>query len=312
MSDIDVVGEAGDGLGAVRMASRLGPDVVTLDLAMPMMGGEESARAIARICNAGILLLTQEPAAAAKLEAKLGGAVECLAKPSDGLDDATVAKVVQALRRLSTRDRSDRAVQPDARRVLTAAAKVSVVGIVGSTGAPRVLREIVSALPKDFSLPIVVVQHTERGYAATLAEWLGSVAALPVVMGSPGLVLTPGQIVMAPDGLHMEIATGGIVELRAGETVDGFRPSGTVLLSSLARTYGAHAMGMVLSGMGMDGADGLGAIDAAGGCTVVEDPQTAAVYGMPTRALARACNAWTEPCEHLSKFLMDVASGKRP
>jgi two-component system, chemotaxis family, protein-glutamate methylesterase/glutaminase len=308
VGDLEVVGEAGDGLGALRMASRLRPDVVTLDLIMPMMGGEESARAIVRTVDSGILLFTQESVGAARLQAKLGGAVECLAKPSDGFDEPTIAKVVQAVRRLATRNQGVSAVQPSVRRMPGPdAAKVSVVGIVGSTGAPRALHEIVSALPRDFPLPVVLVQHTERGFAGPLAEWLASVGTLPVALGSPGLVLGPGQIVVAPDDLHLEVGTGGIVELRAGDPVDGFRPSGTVLLSSLARTYGAHAMGVVLSGMGMDGADGLGAIDAAGGCTVVEDPDTAAVSGMPSRALSRAHGAWVEPRARLARLLMDVA-----
>jgi two-component system chemotaxis response regulator CheB len=189
--------------------------------------------------------------------------------------------------------------------------QVAIAGIVGSTGAPRVLRDLVRGLPADFPVPIVVVQHTERGYAEALSSWLSADSPLPVHLGSPGHVLVPGEIVVAPDDLHMEIHAGGQVALRATLPVTGFRPSATVLLTSLAEVFGQHALGMVLSGMGNDGAEGLGAIYSAGGCAVVEDPDTAAVPGMPRRALARATGAHVARASRLAWLLIElVASGR--
>jgi two-component system chemotaxis response regulator CheB len=109
----------------------------------------------------------------------------------------------------------------------------------------------------------------------------------------------------------MEVHTGGIVSLRVGDPVNGFRPSASVLLNSLAESFGQHALGLVLSGMGSDGADGLGAIYSAGGCTIVEDPDTAAVPGMPKQALAQASGAYVERASRLAWLLSELVSGGR-
>jgi two-component system chemotaxis response regulator CheB len=121
--------------------------------------------------------------------------------------------------------------------------------------------------------------------------------------------VAPGQVVVAGDDAHMELALDGRVRLRSGDVVDGFRPSGTVLLSSLAASFGRRALGLVLSGMGNDGADGLGAIYAAGGTAVVEDPESAVVAGMPERALARATGAFVERSERLAWLVGELAGG---
>ena len=189
--------------------------------------------------------------------------------------------------------------------------QVAIAGIVGSTGAPRVLRDLVRGLPADFPVPIVVVQHTERGYAGAFSTWLGADSPLPVRLGREGHTLAPGEIVVAPDDMHMEIHTGGLVGLRASLPVNGFRPSATVLLTSLAGTFGQHALGMVLSGMGNDGADGLGTIYSAGGCAVIEDPETAAVPGMPRQALARATGAHVDRASRLAWLLIELAASGR-
>jgi two-component system chemotaxis response regulator CheB len=121
--------------------------------------------------------------------------------------------------------------------------------------------------------------------------------------------VAPGQVVVAGDDAHVELAADGRVRLQSGDAVDGFRPSGTVLLSSLANAFGRRALGVVLSGMGSDGADGLGAIYAAGGTAVVENPESAVVAGMPERALARATGAFVEHSERLAWLVSELAGG---
>lgn len=310
--DVEVVGEAGDGVSALALASELRPDVVTLDLLMPMMDGHETAQEILRTSNPGILVIAQDKRAATRLLESQGekAAVEVFLKPSTGLDHDKLAELVSAIRRLALKARSRPAQSPPPTRPRPPREHdgTSVIGIVGSTGATRVLGDLFAALPAGFPVPIVVVQHTERGFTERLASWLASVTTLRVRLGTVGQVLVPGEVVLAPDDLHMEVHTGGRVHLRSGEPVDGFRPSGTVLLESLARSFGAHAAGLVLSGMGNDGAEGLGAIAAAGGRAVVEDPATAAVPGMPARALVRANGASALPAPRLASLLAELAN----
>ena len=313
--DIEVVAEAGDGVAAVKLAAELRPDVVCLDIVMPIMGGQEAAQLLLRQPSLGILLVTREQESVQRLLGAqvFGSHMDVFLKPSSGFDQDSAVELAAAIRRraqasavlapalATTQNRLD-PIHP---------VQVAIAGIVGSTGAPRVLRDLVRGLPADFPVPIVVVQHTERGYAEALSSWLSADSPLPVHLGSPGHVLVPGEIVVAPDDLHMEIHAGGQVALRATLPVTGFRPSATVLLTSLAEVFGQHALGMVLSGMGNDGAEGLGAIYSAGGCAVVEDPDTAAVPGMPRRALARATGAHVARASRLAWLLIElVASGR--
>lgn len=315
-SDIEVVGEAGDGMAAIEMAARLQPDVVTLDLFMPMMDGEETAEKIARRCSAGLLVVSQDGETGARLlrNQPAGGAIELFVKPGTTWDERNTVALAESIRRVATLARAKRRPSPSPRRdfrPVDSSGKVAVVGIVGSTGAPRVLRDVLAGLPKDFPVPIVLVQHIERGFTETLVSWLGSTVALPVLLGTPGHLLVPGEVVVAPPDAHMEVHTGGILHLQGGDPVDSYRPSGTVLLTSLARTFGAYAVGVVLSGMGADGAEGLEVIAGAGGHAVVEDPNTAAVPGMPMRALEQVGDAFVEPASRLAWLLIELAGGGR-
>jgi two-component system chemotaxis response regulator CheB len=240
--------------------------------------------------------------------------MEVFAKPSSGFDEDSFAEMARAIRRLAQAADFGRVASGAPQRAFapTSPSQIAVVGIVGSTGAPRVLHDLSRALSPAFPVPIVIVQHTERGYSEALSSWLSTGCSLPVRLGREGHVLVPGEIVLAPDDTHMEIHTGGVVSLHTRVAVDGFRPSATVLLTSLAATFGRHALGLVLSGMGSDGAEGLGAIHSAGGCTLVEDPNTAAVPGMPERALARAPSARIERASRLASVIVElVGNGRR-
>jgi two-component system, chemotaxis family, protein-glutamate methylesterase/glutaminase len=239
-------------------------------------------------------------------------------KPIAGFDEGAARALAETIRRLvhevARKPSATAETSVEIRRpvvgssVRTAhAVPLTIVGIVGSTGALAALRTILTELPTTFSLPVVVVQHTERGYAQHSCSWLAESSSLPVHLGRDGHVLLPGEVVVAPDDVHMEIGTGGIVALRAGPAVDGFRPSATVLLASLAASFGNRSMGVVLSGMGSDGAAGLRAIAAAGGVAIVEDPHSAVVPGMPRRALEETPRAQVQPSASFASLLIQLA-----
>jgi two-component system chemotaxis response regulator CheB len=310
--DMEIVGEASDGVQAVSMAAELRPDLVTMDLLMPIMDGTDATLRIMRECPCPILVVAGAPGSTGQLaqDALAGGALEVFHKPRGGLDDTSLARLVGTVRRMVQVARARALAQPVIRRsVPLRPSEVAVVGVVGSTGAPRVLRDLLAGLPADFPAPIAVVQHTERGFAAALVSWLAAATKLTVKLARDGDGVAPGEVAVASDDAHMELALDGRVRLRSGDAVDGFRPSGTVLLSSLAVGFGRRALGVVLSGMGSDGADGLGAIYAAGGTAVVEDPESAVVAGMPERALARATGAFVERSERLAWLVNELVGG---
>jgi len=145
------------------------------------------------------------------------------------------------------------------------------VGIVASSGGPAALAAILEQLPADFPAPIGIVQHLAPGFAPDLVSWLGDVAALTVQLASDGAHAEPGLVFVAPDRTHLAFAAGGRVRLDPAPPLMGHRPSGTILLRSLAQVYGARAIGAVLTGMGSDGVEGLHAIRTAGGSTIAQD-----------------------------------------
>jgi two-component system, chemotaxis family, protein-glutamate methylesterase/glutaminase len=226
-----------------------------------------------------------------------------------------VVSLAAALRRAARARVGKRpAIAPPPRAAATApsaARSVGALGIVGSTGAPRVLQQILSALPANFPWPLAIVQHTLRGFTESLVSWLANYTSLRIELATPDSRLRRGLVLVAPDDAHLQFDGQGRAQLSAGPNVDGHRPSATVLLRSLAASFGGRAAGLVLTGMGRDGAEGAAAIDAAGGLVVVEEPATAMLASMPGEALHRAPRALREEAPRLAQLLADLAGGRR-
>jgi two-component system chemotaxis response regulator CheB len=314
---MEVVGEAADGLAALAVIKRLRPDVVTMDVLMPIMGGPESIRRVMAECPTPIVVF-----AAAQTDQRLAwqaleyGAAEVFAKPTSGLDPATVASLAAALRRAAGARVGRRTIPAAPRARLSSSASaggrpVAALGIVGSTGAPQVLQQILRALPADFPWPIAIVQHTLRGFTESLVSWLANYTSLDIDVATQGRELRRGLVLVAPDDAHLEIDGQGRAQLDSGPGVDGHRPSATVLLRSLAASFGPRAAGLVLTGMGRDGAEGAGAIEAGGGLMLVEEPSTAMLASMPGEALHRAPRAVREEAGRLGLLLTEMAGGRR-
>jgi two-component system, chemotaxis family, protein-glutamate methylesterase/glutaminase len=181
-----------------------------------------------------------------------------------------------------------------------------VVGIAASTGGPAALARILAALPGDFPLPILVVQHIAQGFEGGLVHWLAGETALRVKLAADGDALAAGSVFIAPDGRHMGIVAGRI-RLWEGPPIRGFRPSGTVLFQSLASECGASAAGLVLSGMGDDGSEGLKALRARGAWTAAQGPATSVIFGMPRAAIERGAAAETLELDEIAAALVKFA-----
>jgi two-component system chemotaxis response regulator CheB len=304
---IQVVGGAANGQEAVRLVKRLQPDVVTMDVVMPKMDGLEATRQIMREAPTPIVIVTatlMRDDIDLAFEALQAGALTALRKP--GLaDPETCQKIVQAVRlmadvpvvrRWGDRPRATSKQQrpaPPAGRIGQSLAQqknwqhVQLIGIASSTGGPGALATAFKSLPADFPLPILVVQHVTRGFTTGLADWLNGETALQVGLAGHGETPRSGTILLAPDDYHMRVNGRGVVELSKEPPYKGLRPAANYLFHSMARAYGPRAMGIIMTGMGDDGAEGIEALHKSGGITIAQDEKSSVVYGMPREAVLR-------------------------
>lgn len=295
--DVEVVATAVDGEDGVEKVLALRPDVVTLDVKMPRMGGLEALRRIMAECPTPVLLLSSHTSEGAEvtLRGLELGAMDFVDKSSVqghmnllGLADELLAKV-RALasvppERLAAAGRPLRPAVPPA--LHDRQADVIVIGT--STGGPSALQAIIPRLPRALASTILVAQHMPAGFTRSLADRLDQRSALPVREAQDGEPLQRGVVLVAPGGVHMKLRKRGgqtRVWLDAEPRSALHRPSVDVLMASVAKAYGARSMGIVLTGMGADGVEGLRAIREAGGRTLAESQETCVIYGMPKAAV---------------------------
>jgi two-component system, chemotaxis family, protein-glutamate methylesterase/glutaminase len=294
------VSKARDGGEAMVLSERLRPDVITMDIHMPDMDGFETTRRIMESSPRPIVIVSADydPHDVARSFTVLeAGALTVLPKPhgagSEEFEEhasrlVEVVKLmagVNVFRRHNRPSRNGRAAfSPPSSN---SAPPAEIVAIGASTGGPAALATLLRGLPSTLNAPVLVAQHMARGFDAGLAEWLDTVTNLDVRLAMAGEPLHPGTVLIAPHGSHLGVTRTGRATLSFSEAVGGHRPSASYLFSSVARVFGAAALGVILTGMGEDGVSGLIELKAAGGRVLGQDRESCVVYGMP-RAARRA------------------------
>jgi len=317
-SSIEVVGTAMDGAFALKKIEELEPDVVTLDLEMPRMDGLEMLRLIMRRAPLPIILFSthSKEGGYATLKALALGAVDFLAKPKDAaagrleeIADQLIAKIKVA-KRAAKRKLPPVTVKEElpklakGSRPALAPRRVIAVGI--STGGPNALQYMLSQIPSDFLSTIVVVQHMPEGFTEMFAKRLDECCPLEVHEARSGDLLLAGRVLICPGNRHMMVRRmprGDMLVLSDGPPVNGHRPSVDVLFHSVAQEFSLMSVGVLMTGMGEDGAEGLGAIKAAGGMTIAQSEDTCVVSGMPRAAILKGYANKVIPLEGLGTFL---------
>lgn len=290
---LDVVGEARDGEEAVRMAATLRPSVIAMDVHMPGLDGHEATRRIMEEAPTPIVMVTsaQPVDVARSFRAVEAGALTLLEKPGAPgsprfaeLADELITTVKLLADVKLVRRRRRRASVPRS-HVRLPERRTDLVAIGSSTGGPAALASLLKGLPPDLPVPVLIVQHIAQGFDRGLVEWLDKVTRLSVRLAEAGSPLRPGEVLVGPQDRHLGVVGNGTAELSAAPAIGGHRPSATHLFSSVARSYGDRAMGVILTGMGNDGAVGLLDLRTAGGVTVAQDKASSVVYGMPREAV---------------------------
>ena len=321
--DMQVIGRARDGREAVRMVHELKPDLVTMDIRMPVMDGFEATRMIMSTHAVPIVVISSsvdDEELKITFRAIEEGALAVIEKPR-GLShpdfEVTRLELVETVRAMAEvkvirRFARERAAEVDifeaAIQQRTKAHEVVAVGV--STGGPQALHALLSLLPIGFPLPIVIVQHMSKGFVGGLVAWLQGNTLLSVTLAADRQKLAPGTVYFAPDDRHLLVERnqdGLIARLSEGPPVNGFRPSATPLLKSVAATCNGRGIGVLLTGMGADGADGLLAMRRAGSHTLVQDEASAVVYGMPGTAIAIDAVDQVVRLEQMPSYLVSLA-----
>jgi two-component system, chemotaxis family, protein-glutamate methylesterase/glutaminase len=305
----DVVAVAADGNDAAALARSLKPDVITMDLHMPDADGFSGIARIMAETPTPILVLTANREEAVGFRALSLGALDILEKPGASTDLEVFGQLLRSRLRLlagvkvirhlrGLRERSAAHERPAARPELVVAG--------ASLGGPRALATLLRGLPATFPIPIAIVQHIADGFTEGLASWLASESHLDVREARDGDLLRAGSVLLAPTGRHL-LVTEGKARLSDAAPVDTFKPSVTPLFLSAARAYGPRACGVLLTGMGRDGAPGLKAIRDAGGPTLAQDEATSAVFGMPRAAIELGAVDRVLPIDEISRALLELA-----
>lgn len=291
--EIEVIGQATNGARAVELTKELQPDVVTMDIKMPLLDGYEATRKIMTEAPTPIVIVSAnvEPRDVdTAMHALRAGALAVHRTPSGPssehfeeirrrfVETVKAMSKVKVVRRWPDRRPAAGLRAPERRGA-------DIVAIAASTGGPAALLSLLTRLPADFPVPIVTVQHIARDFVNGCADWLNALSPLRVKVAEHRERLEPGTVYFAPDDRHLGVADGHAL-LDAAPAIEGFRPSGTYLFRSVAEAYGARAVAVILTGMGRDGVDGLHHVREAGGEVIAQDEASSVVFGMPQAAIA--------------------------
>jgi len=314
---VEVVGTARTGVEAISQAQLLAPDVITLDIEMPELSGLEALPYIRKACDARILMLSTLDDPDTTYEALSLGAIDFIPKPKSGvasslseLSDSLLKKIRTAYR--VTPGVASEQYHPAAETAAGAPGSAggqrvsagqpvhieSLVAIAASTGGPPALERLFSGLSASLPASYLIVQHLPQGFSSSLARRLSAVGDIEVVEAGAGMPLRVGTAYLAPSGRHMVVETvGGMPRIGFDDSpsMHGVRPSADPLFQSVSEAFGANTVGVVLTGMGADGKDGMTMIRDAGGTTIAQDEATSVVWGMPGAAAKSGAARYVVP-----------------
>ncbi|MCA9244932.1 MAG: chemotaxis response regulator protein-glutamate methylesterase [Phycisphaerales bacterium] len=320
--EFEVVGEACDGVEAVAAIQRLRPDVVTLDVEMPNMNGLGVLERVAGKLPVSFLMVSTltTRGSGITLEALRRGAIDFITKPDHG-----GACGIDFRRELHAKVKAACGAKGKVRAIVTGGQEQAptlppchvrgwLVAIGISCGGPQTLHQVLPAFPSDF-VPILVTQHMPAGFTKAFAANLDQACAMRVVEAEEGMKIQRGVIYIAPGSAHLKLRRTG-VELRchldAGPRVSGHRPSADVMMASVAEQWGSRSVGVIMTGMGHDGAEGLGKMAAHGAWTIAQDEESSIVFGMPKVAIASGCVNEVLPMQRIPAAIAKCLGKPKP
>jgi two-component system chemotaxis response regulator CheB len=320
---IKVVGTVFDGSDVVEAVLRTKPDVITMDIHMPIMDGFEATRSLMENCPTPVVIVSGSASVnevATNFRAIEVGALTVIGRPA-GIGhpnhETSIRELIQTVKLMSEVKvvrrwpgnrvaKPAKAVEPPMARPAVSSEKAELIAIGVSTGGPLALQTIFSKLPRNFPMPILVVQHLSPGFTQGFVEWLSSLTGFPVHVAVEGEAILPGQAYVAPENFQMGVKDNRIVLSKDGPE-NGMRPCVSFLFRSVQKAFGSRAVGVLLTGMGEDGAEELKQMRDAGAITIAQDKESSVVHGMPGHAIKIDAAQYILPPEGIAKALVNLA-----
>ncbi len=320
---IRVCGVAENGKQAIDLVQKLKPSMVIMDINMPVMDGFQATEQIMAYCPTPILILSStvnKGGVYTTFNALAIGAVDVMEKPTmtpnaswSEIGSSLIRKVklVSQARVLTHLKGKQRKIAPvpnsSAVRNLN---NCELVCIGASTGGPSILMRILKAIPPDYNAAVMVVQHMAAGFTENFVAWLGSACKIKIKLAEDGEKVEKGKVLVAPDGYHTIVSKRKTIRLITGDAVNNVKPAIDVLFNTIAEEYGGRALGILLTGMGADGADGLKRIRDSGSATIAQSEESCTVFGMPKVAIERGAAAEVLSVEDIIHALLNVHAVK--
>ncbi len=304
-NDIEIIGTAENGKEAVEKTATLNPDFITMDLRMPIMNGLKAMYKIMKQHPTPILVVSDLKDSHVAFKALSIGAVDIISK-----SDLSMEKMEDLIRKVKTLSKA----KIDKKNNFEGTGeggpsqgskpkKKQIIAIAGSTGGPSALTKILSNISSGFSCPILIAQHMSDGFVPGFVKWLNKTSNLNVKEGEDGETIIPGQVYLLPTNNNMEVEEGGKLKLSTRKTGGAYKPSCNILLSSVASTYRESSVGIILTGAGNDGVDGIMQIKKNNGITVAQDENTSLVFGMAKEAISSGSIDQVLPLQEIASYL---------
>lgn len=329
MPEFQVVGVARNGAEGLRLARRLKPDLITMDIHMPEMDGYEATRRIMEEIPCPIVMISgslNKNEHQLTFDAMKSGALSVFEKPmmddppevhNHLLSQIRLMADVKVLRRWASNGVAHTPKNKVSENISALSMlsprngryKIQMIAIAASTGGPAALANLLGPLPAEFPVPILIVQHVTVGFGEGFATWLNTQTQLNVRVGKHGDEPKAGEVLIAPDDRHMIINNTGLIAFVNAPAMHGVRPAADYLFHSVAQVYGRTAIGVILTGMGSDGAEGIKSLRDTGAHTIAQDKATSVVFGMPSVAIELGGAEYIQPINHISQTLIDLLRG---
>jgi|TergutMp193P3_1026864.scaffolds.fasta_scaffold00583_9 two-component system chemotaxis response regulator CheB len=305
----EIIAEAENGLNGVTQAKLLKPDLVTMDIEMPVMNGLDAIVEIKAAVNTAIVVISTHDTAKMAYEATVKGAHEFFAKDifTSQMSEQRREEIINTLKQITGTKKRSQGLD-SVKQAAVASRKINAIVIAASTGGPMALCQLFTALPGELSVPIFLVQHNTSGFDRSFVQWLDEYTPLNVCLAEEGTVPVKGSIYVAPTDRHMILGDKGIA-FDDGEPVNNQKPAADILFKSAAEFYGDGLVSVVLTGMGSDGAEGTRYVKQAGGVTIAQDEATSMIYGMPQAAVGTGCIDMILPLGEIPKRLVFLSNG---